>query len=75
MHTNLCLLTREERREAMTALECLKILRKVFFILIIWNLLLTGFLIGVWNDVQQQAQNEIICNLEAIPQFEIVEVE
>ncbi len=59
----------------MTAIECLKILRKGFLVLIIWNLILTGVLLTQCTTRQEEKQSEVICNLEAIPQFELVEVE
>lgn len=64
----------------MTAIECLKILRKGFICLLVWNLLITGVLLVQFGNKQEEKLNQQICNLEAIPndnvpQFEIVEVE
>lgn len=59
----------------MTAIECLKILRKGFIFLVVWNLLLTGYLVMQFNNVQDEKLNQQICNLETIPQYEILEVE
>lgn len=59
----------------MTALECLKILRKGFICLLVWNLLITGVLLVQFSNKQEEKLNQQICNLEAIPEFEIVEVE
>lgn len=57
----------------MTAIECLKILRKGFICLILWNLLITGCLLVQCNHKQEEKLNQQICSLEAIPEFEIVE--
>lgn len=57
----------------MTAIECLKVLRKGFIVLLVWNLLLTGAILTQCNKQQEEKQNEIICNLEAIPPYEILE--
>lgn len=59
----------------MTAIECLKILRKGFIFLVIWNLLLTGYLVMQFNNVQEEKLNQQICNLETIPPYEILEEE
>lgn len=63
----------------MTALECLKILRKGFICLLIWNILLTGVLCAQFSHKQEEKLNQQICNLEmipdSVPEFEIVEVE
>lgn len=59
----------------MTAIECLKMLRKIVLVLILWNLLITGVLLMQFYNKQNEKLNQQICNLEAIPTFEIVEVE
>ena len=59
----------------MTALECLKILRKGFIFLLVWNLVLSFCLVTGYMEKQTEELNQKICNLEAIPEFEIVEVE
>ena len=57
----------------MTAIECLRILRKGFLFLIVWNLILTGMLLIQFTNNQQEELNQQICNLEAIPPLEIIE--
>lgn len=57
----------------MTALECLRILRKGFLCLFIWNLVITATLLLQYFDSQNEKLNTQICNLEAIPDYEIVE--
>ena len=57
----------------MTAIECLRILRKGFLFLLIWNFLITGTLLIQFCNKQEAKQNEVICNLEAIPTYEILE--
>jgi hypothetical protein len=59
----------------MTALECLKILRKGFIFLLVWNVVLSFCLVAGYMEKQTEELNQKICNLEAIPEFEIVEVE
>ena len=59
----------------MTAIECLKILRKGFCILLVWNLILTCTLLVQCNSKKEEQLNQQICNLETIPQYELVEVE
>ena len=63
----------------MTAIECLKMLRKAVLILIVWNIMITGNMIKQYCNEQNEKLNQQICNLEAIPetppQFEILEVE
>lgn len=59
----------------MTALECLKILRKGFIFLLVWNVVLSFCLVTGYREKQTEELNQKICNLEAIPEFEIVEVE
>ena len=59
----------------MTALECLKILRKGFIFLLVWNLVLSFCLVVGYMEKQKDELNQKICNLEAIPEFEIMEVE
>lgn len=59
----------------MTAIECLKILRKGFVFLLIWNILLTGVLCMQFSNKQEEKLNQEICNLECIPEYELVEVE
>lgn len=63
----------------MTALECLKMLRKLVIILIVWNVLITGFIGYRVFDERQTALNDKISNLEMIPQedlqdFDYIEV-
>lgn len=63
----------------MTALECLKILRKMVIILIVWVVLLTGFIGYKVFEEKQAAMNDKISNLEMIPQedlqdFDYIEV-
>lgn len=61
----------------MTAIECLKMLRKGFLVLLVWNLLLTGSLLVQFGNKQAEKLNQQICNLEMIPdtapEFEIME--
>lgn len=57
----------------MTAIDCLRILRKGFLVLIVWNLILTGTLLVQFSNNQQKELNQQICNLEAIPPYEIIE--
>lgn len=64
-----------ERRAIMTPIQLLKILRKVVCLLVLWNVLLTGVLFFQFNNHQETELNQQICNLEAIPQYEITEVE
>lgn len=52
----------------MTAIECLKMLRKCFLVLLVWNLLLTGALLVQIGCMQAEKLNQEICNLEAIPE-------
>lgn len=64
----------------MTAIECLKVLRKTVCFLLVWNLLLTGVLLVQFGNKQEEKMNQQICNLECIPndevpQYELVEVE
>lgn len=64
----------------MTAIECLKVLRKTVCFLLVWNLLLTGSIIYQHTQKQEEKMNQQICNLECIPndevpQYELVEVE
>ena len=65
----------EKVRFYMTAIECLRILRKGFLVLLVWNILLTGTLLIQFGNKQEEELNQQICNLEAIPQYELVEVE
>lgn len=51
----------------MTAIECLKMLRKGFICLLLWNLLLTGTLLVQCTNREEAKLNEQICNLEEIP--------
>lgn len=57
----------------MTAIECLKMLRKGFLVLLLWNLILTGMLLIQFSNNQQEKLNQQICNLEAIPPLEMIE--
>ena len=63
----------------MTALECLKILRKGFIFLLVWNVVLSFFLVAGYTEKQENNLNQQICNLEmipdSVPEYEIVEVE
>ena len=63
----------------MTAIECLKMLRKLVLFLIIWNLVLTFYLVAEYMEKQTDKFNQQICNLEmipdSVPEFEIMEVE
>ena len=63
----------------MSAINCLKALRKVVCFLLLWNFLLTGFLFYQNAQKQEQKTNQEICNLECIPeevpQVELLEVE
>ena len=63
----------------MTALECLKILRKGFIFLLVWNVVLSFFLVAGYMEKQENNLNQQICNLEmipdSVPEYEIVEVE
>jgi hypothetical protein len=59
----------------MTALECLKILRKGFIFLLVWNVVLSFCLVAGYMEKQTEELNQKICNLEAIPEFDLVEVE
>ena len=59
----------------MTPIQLLKILRKLVCLLVIWNVFLTGTLFIQFNNHQTEELNQQICNLEAIPQYELMEVE
>ena len=59
----------------MTAIEWLKLLRKVVIFLIIWNLVLSFCLVSTHLEKQATELNQQICNLEEIPQYELVEVD
>ena len=59
----------------MTAIECLKILRKGFILLLVWNLLLSGVLLMQFEQKKEAELNQQICNLEEIPQYELMEIE
>ena len=59
----------------MTALEWLKLLRKAVIFLLVWNLVLTFCLVSTHLEKQAAELNQQICNLEEIPQYELVEVE
>ena len=59
----------------MTALECLKMLRKLVLLLLVWNLVLSFCLVAGYMEKQAADLNQKICNLEAIPPYEILEVE
>ena len=59
----------------MTAIECLKILRKGFIFLLVWNVVLSFCLVAGYMEKQTEELNQKICNLEMIPEFENVEVE
>ena len=64
----------------MTAIECLKMLRKLVLLLLVWNIVLSFVLFAGYIEKQTDKFNQQICNLEAIPnddvpQFGIVEVE
>lgn len=62
----------------MKAIECLRLMRKLVCGLILWNVLLTGFVYYKVSNDKQEDLNEQICNLEMIPQedclkFDLVE--
>jgi hypothetical protein len=64
----------------MTAIECLKMLRKLVLLLLVWNVVLSFVLVAGYMEKQADKFNQQICNLEAIPNddvphYEIVEVE
>ena len=63
----------------MTALECLKILRKGFIFLLVWNIVLSFCLVAGYMEKQNDKLNQKICNLEmipdSVPEFELAEVE
>lgn len=59
----------------MTAIECLRILRKGFICLLVWNLLITGVLLMQFGNKQEEKLNQENCNLECIPEYELMEVE
>lgn len=51
----------------MTALECLKVLRKLVVLLLIWNVVLSFVLVSEYMTKQDDKLKQQICNLEAIP--------
>ena len=57
----------------MTALECLKILRKGFIFLLVWNVVLSFCLVAGYIEKQETEHFQKICNLEAIPPYELLE--
>lgn len=57
----------------MTALEWLKTLRTMVALLLIWNLVLSFCLVEGYMEKQETEQFQKICNLEAIPPYEILE--
>lgn len=59
----------------MTAFEWLKLLRKLVMFLLVWNVVLSFCIVAGYMEKQAADLNQKICNLEAIPEFEIVEVE
>lgn len=59
----------------MTAIEWLKLLRKVVIFLIIWNLILSFCLVAGYMEKREVEHFQKICNLEEIPQYELVEVD
>lgn len=58
----------------MTAIECLKVLRTGFLVLLVWNLLITGCLIAQFSNKQETELNQQICSQELIP-LEVIEEE
>lgn len=63
----------------MTPIELLKILRKGFICLILWNVLISGILFMQFIHKQEENLSKQICNLEmipdSVPDFELMEVE
>jgi hypothetical protein len=59
----------------MTVFECVKNLRKMVLLLLVWNVVLSFCLVAGYMEKQTEELNQKICNLEAIPDFEIVEVD
>jgi hypothetical protein len=63
----------------MTAIECLKMLRKLVLLLLVWNVVLSFCLVAGYMEKQTDRFNQQICNLEmipdSVPEFEIMEVE
>lgn len=57
----------------MTALEWLKMLRKLVASLLVWNLVISFCLVAGYMEKQETEQFQKICNLEAIPPYEILE--
>ena len=57
----------------MTALECLKMLRKLVVLLLIWNVVLSFCLVAGYMEKQEIEHFQKICNLEAIPPYETLE--
>lgn len=57
----------------MTAIECLKILRKGFLVLLVWNLILSFCLVAGYIEKKENERFQKICNLESIPPYEILE--
>lgn len=59
----------------MTAIECLRVMRKLVVLLLVWNVVLSFCLVAGYMEKQAEELNQKICNLEEIPQYELVEVE
>ena len=57
----------------MTAFEWLKLLRKLVMFLLVWNVVLSFCLVSGYMEKQETEQFQKICNLEAIPPYEILE--
>lgn len=56
----------------MTAIKCLKILRKTVCFLLLWNLIITGVVICQYTNNQTDKLNQQICTLEEIPNYDTV---
>ena len=57
----------------MTAIECLKMLRKLVLLLLVWNIVLSFVLVAGYMEKREAEHFQKICNLETIPPFEILE--
>jgi predicted nucleic acid-binding protein len=57
----------------MTAIECLKMLRKLVLLLLVWNVVLSFCIVAGYIEKQEIKHFQKICNLEAIPPYEILE--
>ena len=52
-----------------------KMFQKLVCFLLVWNLLITYALLVHYEVKTEEKINEQICNLEAIPQYELMEIE